>query len=270
MRARNPAGPRPRRGGFTLIELLVVIAIIAILASMLLPALSRAKEKALQVQCLSNLKQLNLALLLYADDHDGIFPGAASKGSYEPMKEDWIFFNVNRAVANKEFFNNAKNSAIGPYIGSFTTNLFRCPGDRDVQKRARAYAKAPTSGNPYLYSYSLTSIVDDGLNNRGISSVYGAGAPPLHFRSTSIRNASRKPTFVEENGEEARGAVIDDGRFVAPGNLLSGRHKYQTGAKASPREYSDKGRGSVAFADGHVDYVAPKYTLDQDNYDPTR
>ena len=260
---------RPFRGAFTLIELLVVIAIIAILAAMLLPALAKAKEKATQIQCLSNLRQLNLALLLYADDHDGIFPGAASKGSYEPMKEDWIFFNVNRAVANREFFNNPKNSAIGPYIGSFTTNLFRCPGDRDVLKRARDYARNPSSGNPYLYSYSLTSVVN-GSENRGISSLYGAGVPPLHFRSTSIRNPARKVVFAEENGEAIRGEVIDDGRFVAPGNLLSGRHKFQTGVATSASEYSKRGRAAVSFGDGHVDFVAPKYTLDPDNHAPAR
>ena len=114
---------------------------------------------------------------MYLDDNSDAFPGVASRGAYQPMKEDWIFWNVNRSVSERDYFNNPRNSAVGPYIGNFTTNIFRCPSDTDVLKRERDFFSKPASGNPYLYSYSMLSFLENGMN-KGVGSVLAPGQPP--------------------------------------------------------------------------------------------
>jgi len=91
-------GTDPNRRAFTLIELLVVIAIIAILASMLLPALARAKQKASAIRCVSNEKQIALGYLFYASDNSDFLPLAAHEGDAAPCQ--W-FFEISPYIAKK-------------------------------------------------------------------------------------------------------------------------------------------------------------------------
>jgi prepilin-type N-terminal cleavage/methylation domain-containing protein/prepilin-type processing-associated H-X9-DG protein len=133
-----------RRHGFTLIELLVVIAIIAILAAILFPVFARAREKARQTTCLSNLKQIALASQMYSQDYDGNFPssliGGAVPGSYDQA-------NINIMVAGERYYGGYP-TLLNPYIKN--TQVFWCPSDNTYEP-----STSPTAPVSYWWRHCV-------------------------------------------------------------------------------------------------------------------
>jgi prepilin-type N-terminal cleavage/methylation domain-containing protein/prepilin-type processing-associated H-X9-DG protein len=231
----------PRRA-FTLIELLVVIAIIAILASLLLPALASAKAKAQQTKCLNNLKQLATGMFMYIDSNQDTFPGLASlHNGYQPA--DWIYWRTNTAL-----YPPVEKS---PVLTAASRTIYRCPADLSDRDRL---AQADSANGPYLFSYSLTGygldVTDStgpglgGNVNYGMSSVFpGAFTSNIFlFKLVAVRNPSGKIMLAEEPGVSSENpvddTVIQDGRWEPQqSDYLAVRHS---------------GRANVAFADGHV------------------
>ncbi|HZI31323.1 MAG TPA: prepilin-type N-terminal cleavage/methylation domain-containing protein, partial [Candidatus Binatia bacterium] len=145
---RNP-GACFLNQAFTLIELLVVIAIIAILAAMLLPALSRAKERATGISCINNLKQLTLGAQVYAGDFEDAIPPnrGGTLSSWVPGGTAAYDVNTLPGATNVA---NIRAALLYPYNPS--DKIYRCPGDRDLVEGVNM---------PRVRDYSLNGMMGD-------------------------------------------------------------------------------------------------------------
>jgi prepilin-type N-terminal cleavage/methylation domain-containing protein/prepilin-type processing-associated H-X9-DG protein len=150
-------GRRGFKTAFTLIELLVVIAIIAILAAMLLPALSKAKDRALASSCLNNTKQISLGVMMYAGDNGDFFPSPPNWWMPGPYKNSYNLICGGEWLLRDHVTPNTPAPMLMPYLQN--TKVWICP----KRKRGLTYTTAPGDWDP-----SVTGFLSYGFNSCGV------------------------------------------------------------------------------------------------------
>lgn len=215
------------KSGFTLIELLVVIAIIAILASILFPVFSQAKNRAAAAKCLSNLKQLGTATIMYSDDFNGLlpYPGGETITSRNPRVPAWdedVFGGIDIYLKSK----------------SLGDTVWRCP----IARRPTSTAATGGASNSMGRSYAMNDYLRP--YNRGRNNWPFQGMP-----SSMLEAPSRTILYFETNQDNTPDAYA----------FRNGSPHFRTGTGGEPTCYHN-GRMNAVFCDGHVESVFPPDT----------
>jgi prepilin-type N-terminal cleavage/methylation domain-containing protein/prepilin-type processing-associated H-X9-DG protein len=257
-----------QRSAFTLIELLVVIAIIAILASMLLPALSKAKLRAISIACMNNYKQLGLAWFMYANDNEEklvtnsdknvggnkdnwICPfGASLDGSAQPYNTNTLFLTV--------LDDPIKGTAlIGPYV-SKALQMFVCPADHFLSKY-----QSPKGWQNRMRSCSMSGAMGDG--SKWFAPGSGGNWPAFYNAKKfgDIHNPGPAECWVVMDEHPNSN---DDATFYVNPADANGKGTTFTELPGSMHANA----AGVAYADGHADIHVWRGTVTTQPFDPNK
>ena len=231
-RAKKPSATRvAARNGFTLIELLTVIAIIAVLAAILLPTLSKARERSNGIYCMNNNRQLTVAMLMYADEHDGALPyNEAMNETTGHTPLNW----VNNVMTWDLFTDNTNLATItGASLGFYaeSASIYHCPSDR-----ALSPVQTGAGWSQRIRSYSMNAMV----GNASVTSTNGINP---HYKQFFKLEQIQRPTeifvFLDEHPD-----TIRDGCFLPINGAGDNWNRL-------PASYHNRS-SAFSFADGHA------------------
>ncbi len=233
------------RRGFTLVELLVVIGIIALLISILLPALKRAKESANSVKCMSQQKQIMTALMMYAADHKDLLPLSPSIGEVYPgttPETRSLMYYMDGSVSGGRGVIDYANGAFWKYLGvkASATNqppprtlhaIMNCPSDPEGFRAVYQGGIDVTASLRRNFSYSWNVWMRSSAN--------GGNVKGVARKLSQVKNGSHKILLIEE---------------LTPNDGICWIYPYD--ADDTPT-FRHNGKGSFGFADGHVESLEP-------------